>query len=107
MAMGCPEDSQEHIQCLADTSLQTDIQLFRSEPCTLCPVFVYSIVGSMLSLEVTKAITHVGEPMFNVFVFDGRSYEGKAFPLIPTTVPNKENKKRKAVEEEEVLILDD
>ena len=44
-------------------------------------VLACSILGSFLSQEVVKAVSHTGEPAFNVFVFSGEDLEAKAFPI--------------------------
>lgn len=45
-------------------------------------VLINSIVGSCLSQEVIKVISLVGEPMFNIYVYDGSKFEGLAFPVL-------------------------
>jgi hypothetical protein len=44
-------------------------------------VLACSVLGSYLSQEVVKAVSHTGEPAFNVFVFSGEDLEAKAFPV--------------------------
>ena len=40
-----------------------------------------SVLGSYLSQEIVKAVSHSGEPAFNVFVFSAEDMEAKAFPV--------------------------
>lgn len=72
------------------------------------PVVVHSIIGSFLSQEVIKVISLVGEPMFNIFVFSGATFEGKAFPARKPVVAGEEvvpAAKRQKVEVVEVFEL--
>lgn len=44
-------------------------------------ILACSILGSFLSQEVIKAISRVGAPGFNVFVYDGSDVNVKAIPI--------------------------
>ncbi len=44
-------------------------------------VITASILGSMLSQEVIKAVSKSGEPGMSVFVFSCDDYIAKAFPI--------------------------
>ena len=39
--------------------------------------------GGFLSQEVVKAVSKIGEPMRNVFVFSTTDFVGKAFEAVP------------------------
>jgi hypothetical protein len=74
------------------------------------PVVVHSVVGSFLSQEVIKVLSLVGEPMFNIFVFSGATFEGKAFPARKAVVVGARETstpaaKRQKVEEVEIFEL--
>jgi hypothetical protein len=47
-----------------------------------------SVVGGFLSQEIVKAVSGVGVPMMNVFVFSLQDGIGRAFTTQPTTVAN-------------------
>jgi len=44
---------------------------------------VCSILGGFLSQEVVKAVSKIGDPMMNVFVFSSEDFVGKAFAAVP------------------------
>ena len=41
---------------------------------------VSSIIGGYLSQEVLKCLSHVGEPMFNIFEFTGQDNVARVIP---------------------------
>lgn len=45
---------------------------------------VCSVLGGFLSQEVVKAISKIGEPMKNVFVYSSEDFVGRAFASVPT-----------------------
>ena len=66
----------------AEPAVLSDAQVERL--CTLAgtaSVMTASVLGSYLSQEVVKAVSHTGEPAFNVFVFSAEDFEAKAFPV--------------------------
>jgi hypothetical protein len=66
----------------AEPAVLSDAQLERL--CSLAgtaSVMAASVLGSYLSQEVVKAVSHTGEPAFNVFVFSAEDFEAKAFPV--------------------------
>ena len=44
-----------------------------------CLIMISSVVGGFLAQEVQKAVSHVGEPHFNVFEFTGNDQIGICF----------------------------
>ena len=71
---------------------------------TTCPVLVYSVSGSCLSQEVTKILSLVGEPMKNVFLYDGKTFEGKTITVGCVNAVKQTNADSKI---DEALLLDD
>lgn len=49
-------------------------------------VFACSILGSILSQEIVKAISRTGRPGDNVFVFTGQTMTARAFPVAASSV---------------------
>jgi hypothetical protein len=45
--------------------------------------FIHHILGGFLSQEVVKAVSRIGVPMLNVFVFSVNDFVGKAFESVP------------------------
>lgn len=75
-------------QLLSNNGIDTDtfpIDDKCSELCKLSktvPIMICSILGSVLSQEVIKAVSLSGEPGVNVFVFSADDYVVKAFPVL-------------------------
>ena len=44
-----------------------------------CLIMISSVVGGFLAQEIQKAVSHIGEPHFNVFEFTGDDQIGKCF----------------------------
>ncbi len=55
------------------------------ENATFSAVTTASILGSILSQEIIKGVSAVGQPGFNVFVFGGDELVAKAIPIGATT----------------------
>jgi hypothetical protein len=49
----------------------------------LLVVACLSGAGGFLSQEVVKAVSKIGDPMLNVFVFSATDFVGKAFEAVP------------------------
>lgn len=65
-----------------DSALLSEVQvnsLLRVADTTL--VTTASILGSILSQEVIKAISHSGAPGFNVFTFNCETYKATVIPI--------------------------
>lgn len=43
----------------------------------------FHVIGGFLSQEVVKAVSKIGEPMRNVFVFSATDFVGKSFEAVP------------------------
>jgi hypothetical protein len=75
-------DAQQHNGLPADPPVLNESQLQRlCQVAGTASVLACSVLGSYLSQEVVKAVSHTGEPAFNVFVFSGEDLEAKAFPV--------------------------
>lgn len=75
-------DAQARNGLPAEAPVLSDAQLQRlSLLADTASVLSCSVLGSYLSQEVVKAVSHCGEPAFNVFVFSGEDMEAKAFPV--------------------------
>jgi hypothetical protein len=53
----------------------------------ICVIYFSSIhllnPGGFLSQEVVKAVSKIGDPMLNTFVFSSKDFVGKAFAAVP------------------------
>jgi hypothetical protein len=75
-------DAQQHNGLPAEPPVLDESQLQRlCQVAGTASVLACSVLGSYLSQEVVKAVSHTGEPAFNVFVFSGEDLEAKAFPV--------------------------
>jgi ubiquitin-like 1-activating enzyme E1 A len=73
-----------HENEVTDAAFVASLQASVSQLCVcagaVVPVMA-AVVGGFLAQEVLKAVSLVGEPMQNVFVFNGADNVGKAFPV--------------------------
>jgi len=82
-------------------SLQSSVSHLCACAGAVLPIMA-AVVGGFLAQEVLKAVSLVGEPMQNVFVFDGANNVAKAFPV---AMPKKATPVPAAATTSEVVIL--
>lgn len=60
---------------------EDDLQKLCQQATSGVQVMVCSVLGSFLSQEVIKAVSHTGKPAFNVFLFSSKTFAAKTIPI--------------------------